>query len=864
MMFENSFQRSIAKNQDAISDEQAKEMRKLLNDPNVSDEDKQNMLYGLATVEKIPQDEMWKHAEKLGVDYFDLYRGGEAPLENVANAAASLESGKSAQRQGAVKDSQGRLAEGGFNNSNEIIDESKAGLKIFDDFHPRYLKATENGGAAPQGKAGANGGGGIDPDSLRKVLDELRDIDFKAFRADADQVEQAATGVGESHNVLTQAWANNLSGWQGEAAGAASQYKSKFDAAASTLDTGMRKVPGAITEAAGTVEQQVVDLVNGILEQYGDGTMGGMATAQVDAALKIRDEAGGIISGLDQVIEKLNDRSLVEKAFDFVTDVLGKVFPIVGILGKIQEAIVNFGLDVITNITESTVGPFREQVQGALDSANESLRKFVQDYEQRAGNVKESASTATQNIQQTYETLQRTATEGLKENPFDKLETAPAFEDGGQSGQQGSGNNGQTGTAGSDSTGQPAGGEPNAGKPGGGQPSGGDPSTGMKPEDAAKQAGLDPEAGQPVGGTDPTGEQPTAGGKESVSIKDGDRTITMESAGGSPKMTLTIDDGSGEPKTYEMDFSKALGMDEGEAAAGAGDPAGEQPGQGEPGQGQPGQGQPGQSQPEAGDAGAPGPPSDSAQDLGEVIAGQVGEDGKVHIEDGPMTITGEMTDEGLKVTIDDGEGEPQTYTVDTEGSATAGQPGTAEAAAPVAGTPAGGGAEAAASAPAAGGGQAPSGGAAMPAASASATSGAGPGGESAGSGDGNVSGQTTTPQAVGAQHGTGAPAGMSGAGVGQAPGAGAGEPGQQGMMPAGTGGGQHQPTGAGVGGEATTPRSAPEQGGPGVAEASQGQQASGAVGGAYGFADTEQESGPWRSVAEALGAQEPPAEQRTQ
>ncbi|MGQ0839117.1 hypothetical protein [Actinokineospora sp.] len=142
---------------------------------------------------------------------------------------------------------------------------------------------------------------------------------------------------------------------------------------------------------------------------------------------------------------------------------------------------------------------------------------------------------------------------------------------------------------------------------------------------ATDPAGTDPTSASPgLGGT------PAAGPPETVTIKDGDRTISVDSPDGQGRVKVTVDDGSGTPKTYELDFAAAA---------------------------EPGADQPVRTLPY---------PADGAVSAG-VEQVQAGPDGKVVVEDGGLTITAERPDgspDTVRITLDDGSGDPTTYTLD--------------------------------------------------------------------------------------------------------------------------------------------------------------------------------------------------------
>lgn len=152
----------------------------------------------------------------------------------------------------------------------------------------------------------------------------------------------------------------------------------------------------------------------------------------------------------------------------------------------------------------------------------------------------------------------------------------------------------------------------------------------------------DPSAALP--GEDALGADAAA--RQTVEIKDGDRTITMTSPDAEGHVTVTIDDGTGEPKTYELDFGGAS-ADPAEAGALTGDPvAAATPGA---------------------DAGAGSDPLAGAAGGGAAEQVVAGADGKAVIHDGSTNITTEQVpgEPGKYVmAVADESGETTTYTVD--------------------------------------------------------------------------------------------------------------------------------------------------------------------------------------------------------
>lgn len=276
--------------------------------------------------------------------------------------------------------------------------------------------------------------------------------------------------------------------------------------------------------------------------------------------------------------------------------------------------------------------------------------------------------------------------QGITGNPFDKLtlDGAAPPDNGGGKNDDGGGGKDHGGTHSS------------GGHNGGGSVDGGGPSSGPVDTGGGAQPMQHVDPGtQPAqtGGGDHT-QTGTGGGPvvpgpgqqqpqqhETVTIQDGNRQISVDSpAGGHVK--LTVDDGSGHPKTYDMDFGPGQQPGQNSAVTGQQD-VGQQQGLGQhdPNQGfgptgQQGQGQhfgpTGQQgqQPQDGQAHTlPAPADGQGQTPADGSTQQhavAGPDGKAVIHDGNVTITAEQPpgSNEVKITVDDGTGHPATYTID--------------------------------------------------------------------------------------------------------------------------------------------------------------------------------------------------------
>ncbi len=143
---------------------------------------------------------------------------------------------------------------------------------------------------------------------------------------------------------------------------------------------------------------------------------------------------------------------------------------------------------------------------------------------------------------------------------------------------------------------------------------------------------VNPETGEPYPIDPETGEAiKDLDGREKLTVEQGDQKFTMTEPNDDGEMGITVEDGAGELSEYRLDFSE-------EDAEGAeGEKAGES------------------------DFG----PQGSEQGTSDKVY-RPGPDGKIHIEDGNLKITAEQPkgpDGPTVVTVDNGEGEPVTYTL---------------------------------------------------------------------------------------------------------------------------------------------------------------------------------------------------------
>ncbi|SFN92510.1 hypothetical protein [Amycolatopsis rubida] len=173
---------------------------------------------------------------------------------------------------------------------------------------------------------------------------------------------------------------------------------------------------------------------------------------------------------------------------------------------------------------------------------------------------------------------------------------------------------------------------------------------------------VDPSTGQPYPIDPRTGEAVKTGHEapDTVTVQHGDHKITMSEPDDHGKMAVSVGDGTGHDKAYQLDFGDQSDQAPGTAAdAAQGDPARPHDGKHDPAQPHDAAGGPVHKQPDG-----TAPTTDPNQ------VHRPGPDGKIHIEDGTLDITAERPsgpDGPTVVTVDDGSGEPTKYTLDDHG-----------------------------------------------------------------------------------------------------------------------------------------------------------------------------------------------------
>ncbi|WP_019807025.1 hypothetical protein, partial [Saccharomonospora halophila] len=653
--------------------QQFDEMRAALDDPHVSRQDKQNFLYALSNADRLSEDEAVKYSAEVGADASDVIAGGQAPLENLDHADGSLPRARTDRAEGQVSDARNTLNQGGFSTSDEIVDEAAVVVKLFEEFHPRYTEASALVGAGPNGAQesqnyepvsldsgtapgeGAAGGlsagyshSGLDPQSIRRGLDEFRGIDFGAFHADAEMLSTAYDAVGGATEALNSAWKSNTADWTGDAKAAAEQANQRLADGAGDLSQALKTAPDTITHSIDEgVQRNVVNYAQRVLQVYGDGTVAELTPSQVDGLIAAKKKLPSTIQEVEQKYQELQNRSFGDRLLDAVL-----------FAGPILPAAV-LGMTFAEEITEDNIGSELEKMKSALAETETRLGEFCGMYQQKATEFHGHGQGFVAAISECYSALTESLGEELDPDPFAEPDTEgqgvhqPGAAAGGASG------------AGAGSGGMPGGAGGSGSAPGGGAGSAGVPSAeDMMPDTeqatnpvTGEELEVNPETGEPYPIDPETGEAvKDAAEQDTVTVEKGDRTFEMTEPGEDGTMGISVADGSGEPRDYTLDFgtdgSPNGGMAEG--AAGEAEDFGPD----------------GRTSGEAGEGEGPG---------GEKIH-RPGPDGTIRIQEDGFELTAEQPqgpDGPTVVTVDDGQGEPTTYTLgaEDENPTAGGQPG---------------------------------------------------------------------------------------------------------------------------------------------------------------------------------------------
>ncbi|SMC66761.1 hypothetical protein [Lentzea albidocapillata] len=618
------------------------EVKKLCDNPEIPPDQKKALLEAYYTTE-MDQDVTGTHNDELEryLDDYDISYGdgfgqslsnsmpwsdsSEDRLNNAYDIAKK--SGEAGQKkvddhnkaktdgQNALDQSEQRAADGGagVGNSNSLLDAGAPGLKYFENFLPVYAEA--------KSVIGVGADVNTDYNNVKTLYEEQRDIDFHKIDQDIVEMRQVSTDLrtqqADSEKSMSKLW----SSWDGNAADNSRAYVADFSKKGAAVADGINHVADATRLACHTVSQLVNDKANAVLNGVG---------SPFDIAGKTPPQIREVVQAADSEDE-----------------------------GVLRRAAGHVGIQIDDEACDDDVwkGEVRKGCREWLQTTfHKDVSEKYKNFEELCKNTKKSVDDAWNALGAEMEKINTKPFEPAKEEkPADK----PGDDTGGGGDKK-----------------QPPGGGPGGGGPGGGGPGGGGPGGGTpeipKPENPLDKNG----DGKPdvPGDTDgdgkvddldgdgkPDNQQPKPEENlESVTVKAGDNTIKVTEPDSNGHVKMTIDTPKGEPKTYDLDFSKnpeaakALMGQNGTQAITA--MANQLTGTATTGAQTPGAPAAVGSTPTTGGGvgmGAPGSESNP-------IPVEVGADGKIHIEQDGVNFTAEVDAETgeINLTADNGDGTP--------------------------------------------------------------------------------------------------------------------------------------------------------------------------------------------------------------
>ena len=590
------------------------EIKKVLDDPNVSDDKKRELASTYAAEDDWGafgiRDEVEPYLAKYDDGYFSTYGDAlvgdpDEELQEVYNDAkkdSDAASKKEQEHDQAVKDGKGKLddakrkSENGENggagakSGDELLDAGKPGLRFFDTWVPLYEKIQND--YNDKSKV-------LKVDKIHERYDEQRQLNFDKFAKNIEDLKNAEKGMRESVQTMSDKLGGLWKSWTGGASDASQDFfSSKF------TPTAQERVIQKVSDAA-SMTQDTVKSVSSMIQD------------KAKAALE-----------LDKYSERIAEKA--QQDWDTTISVANGTDDDT----TLRKACSIWGIE----IEQGCDGDLDEQVKRKIEDecrkvVRETFAKTVEDSCQQFVKLCDDTK---KNINDAWKKLNDELGKA-EENPFQNPGPADKGGDQKPGGQQPGGQQpgGQQGAGGAGAGGAGAGG---AGAGGAGAGAGGAGAGGagagaggaMPPTPEMPKPPEMPE--MPQGPGMPGQGGPGGPEGEKVTLGEGKNAVTVQEPGADGKTQVQLAGPDGQPKTYAVDF---------------------------------GQGQPGQvpGQPPAGPGGvqtmpapAPGAPVPGGA---QAIPVEAGPDGRAVIHEGDRTITLEQGPGGeVKVSVDNGGGQP--------------------------------------------------------------------------------------------------------------------------------------------------------------------------------------------------------------
>ncbi|MEV6910908.1 hypothetical protein [Amycolatopsis sp. NPDC051071] len=544
----------------------------------------------------------------------------KAIAERDSNAAADKRQAAAADKADKDLDSMSRPAAGGSTTkSDQVLDLGKPTLDFFSEWSDQVWSKMPDKPFEINYKT-----------DIWDKFHENREINFQAMFDEVEDLTDAKKAVEQTRTDATSALTTLFHDWKGEGATAAKvKYEQRIQPDAEEL---VAQMGGAIKLVPSTIDKIYSAL-----------------KLKVDETLKLRVDkvATAPLYIAKQVVEVANGK----------VDSKAKLLDIAYWLDSQCP-----GNNLASRLRDDDCGLNDGNKDYAIGAAKQWLKgSFAKEFGERYDNFQKLCKNATDTINTQYHELSRFMEDyknpfpaaGSEKPPAEKppAEKPPAKDDKGGGGTPPGGGGGTPPGGG--------GGTPPGG--GGGTPPSADVPEAPKPEDkpadgtnpvTGKPLEMDPETGKPYPIDPATGEAIKDGidGQDTMTVEKGDNKIEMTEPDKDGKMDIKVDDGKGHEKDYKLDFD---------------DPKGEDGKPGEEGKDVKG-GRDGKDK--DGDFGPQGAVKEGEPGADGVY--RPGPDGKIHIQDGNLKITAEQPqgpNGPTVVTVDDGKGEPTSYTLDEKG-----------------------------------------------------------------------------------------------------------------------------------------------------------------------------------------------------
>ncbi|ANN20744.1 hypothetical protein SD37_37585 [Amycolatopsis orientalis] len=538
-----------------------------------------------------------------------LWFGGEeaykkAIAERDANAAGDKKQKAAAEKADKDLDSMARPAAGGSTTkSDQVLDLGNPALDFFSEWADQVWNKMPDKPSDINYKT-----------DIWDRFHENREINFQKMFDEVEDLADAKKAVEQTRTDATSALTTLFHDWKGEGATAAKvKYEQRIQPDAQELiaqmDGVVKLVPSTIDKIYSALKLKVDETLKLRVDK--------VATAPLYIAKQVVDIANGKVGSKEK---------LMDVAYWLDSACPGN---------NLAERLRHDDCKLNDENKEYAIGAAKQWLKGS----------FATEFGERYENFKKLCKNATDTINTQYHELSRFMEDYTNPFPAPGAAKPPAEKPPGEKTPGGN----QTPPGG-------GGGTPPGG--GGGTPPGGGGGTPPaaevpKPEDkpaegtnpvTGKPLELDPETGKPYPIDPATGEAIKDGldGQDTMTVQKGDNKIEMTEPDKDGKMDIKVDDGKGHEKDYKLDFD---------------DPKGEG---GKPGE----EGKDGKD----GDFGPKGAVKEGEPGADGVY--RPGPDGKIHIQDGNLKITAEQPqgpNGPTVVTVDDGKGEPTTYTLDEKG-----------------------------------------------------------------------------------------------------------------------------------------------------------------------------------------------------